>query len=281
MSFFASHFLWLDVVIAAAFSAAAVGMVGTHAILRRVVFLPAALSQLSGLGVVVSFLIAHLIGNAHGSLFESPRLFAALFAMGGALTLGLWREGPHATTESRLGAVFIACSALTLLIGGAIPQELHDIQDILFGNAIMIERSEMFITVGLSVVVIALHAWLARAFVATAFDPTTLAAHGVRTRLLDGVLFLSMGLAVASSTRVVGALPAFAFAVFPGRAALGLSTRPRGVVAIAAILGAASAFFGYWISFQFSLPTGACMATVAFAVWLLASVPRWIRRGQG
>ncbi|MFH0903529.1 MAG: metal ABC transporter permease [Pseudomonadota bacterium] len=278
MDFLQSHFLWLDIVIAATMSAAAAAAVGVHAILRRVVFLPAALSQLAGVGVVASFLVAHnLDGDWHGSILEAPKIFAIVFAAVGAIVLGLMREARGTTREWGLGGVYIASSALIVLIGGHIPQEIHDVNDILFGNAIAIEREQMATTAIVSSAVLLIHAALARPFVATAFDQQTASAHRVPVRSLDVLLFVSMGLAAATSTRVVGALPAFAFAVFPGACALRLARDARAVVAIAAGLGVLDAFLGYWASFVLSLPTGACMAAMALAVFI---VVRAVLRAQ-
>jgi ABC-type Mn2+/Zn2+ transport system permease subunit len=144
-----------------------------------------------------------------------------------------------------------------------VPQELHDVSDILFGNAIAIERGQMISSVVLGGLVLAVLAQLARPLLVVAFDPVSSAAHGVAVRGLDAILFACMGLAVAAATKVVGALPAFAFAVFPAAAALRLFHDARLVTGAAALFGAASAFFGYWASFAWSAPTGACMAAAS------------------
>jgi ABC-type Mn2+/Zn2+ transport system permease subunit len=270
MEFFASHFLWLDAVIAACFCAAAAAVVGAHAVLRRVVFLPAALSQLAGLGVVAAFWLAHLLPGGCGEIVESPRAFAIAFAIAGAVALGLHREARGATREWALGAVYVVSSALVLLAGGFIPQELHDVNDILFGNAIAIERAQMIEAVAISIAVIAANGALARPFWAVAFDPAAAEAHGLPVRGLEALLFLTMGIAAATATRAVGALPAFAFSVFPSAAALALVRDPRAVAAVAGALGALCAFLGYWASFVLSLPTGASMAAVSAIVFAAA-----------
>jgi ABC-type Mn2+/Zn2+ transport system permease subunit len=263
MTFFESSFLWLDVVLAASISAAAVAAVGVHAVLRRVVFLPAALSQVAGLGVVLTFLIAHRLPALEPLLADDPGTFAAVFAAGVALLLGFVRESRGSTREWLLGAVFVLASALVLLLGGLVSAEMHDVSDVLFGNAIALEHGPMVRAVTTSAAVLALNALLARPFVGVAFDPDTARAHGAPVRLLDALLYLSLGLAIAANTRVVGALPSFAFSVFPAAGALRLARDPLRVVLLAAVTGAAAAFLGYWASFELSLPTGACMATVA------------------
>jgi ABC-type Mn2+/Zn2+ transport system permease subunit len=201
-----------------------------------------------------------------------PWLMALLFACAGALILGFVREGRQVTRGWLLGAVFVAASGAVLLLGGFIQQEMHDVNDVLFGNAIAISTDQMWQAIMVAALVLALHVWLAPLFLSYAFDPVTARAHGFPVQLLDAVLFLSMGLAIASGTRVVGALPEFAFAVFPGMAALSLVRKARWLMVVAALFGAASAFVGYWASFVLSLPTGATMAAAALALTLLARV---------
>jgi len=314
MSFWEARFLWLDIVIAAAAVAAATGAIGIHATVRRTVFLPAALSQLAGFGVVVAFLFGHLLATTpevaadaspqavseeplpfamadelsltdeeHGEAHapneahaaqcpcppQLPRALAIFFACLGALWLGFLRDG-KVSREWLLGAVFVGASAATLLLGGFIRQELHDVSDVLFGNAIMIERSQMVEAVAISALILALHLALAPPFLVHAFDPTAARAHGVPVRALDALLFLSMGIVVATGTRIVGALPIFAFSIFPAMGALTLVRRPRLLVGLAALLGGLAALVGYWASFVLSLPTGATMATAALLLFAVA-----------
>ncbi len=208
-----------------------------------------------------------------------PWLMALLFACGGALALGFVREGNQTTKGWIMGAVFIGASALVLLLGGLVSQEMHDVNDVLFGNAIALSSGQMWQAVIVSALVVALHLWLAPLFFSYAFDPISARAHGFPVRTLDAVLFFSMGLAIAAGTRVVGALPEFAFAVFPGMIALRLVQKARWIVVVSAITGAAVAFVGYWASFVLSLPTGATMATVALLLYLVVLSMGQIRAG--
>ncbi|HWE29284.1 MAG TPA: metal ABC transporter permease, partial [Polyangia bacterium] len=84
---------------------------------------------------------------------------------------------------------------------------------------------------------------------------------------------LTMALAISVSTRAIGALPVFAFTVIPPAAALLVASRMWSAFAIAVVIGVASAFIGYWASWQWQLPTGASMVMTA-ALFLLLAVPR-------
>lgn len=270
MSFWESSFLWLEAVIASVAVASVCAVVGVYAIMRRVVFLPAALSQISGLGVVLAFLIPVVWPSLADTPFASPELVALLVTLAAALLLGWMPEPRRLSREAVIGIAYIVASALVILIGDRIPQESHQIADILFGNAVAVERGQMFWAVGVAAVVIATHGVMARPFMFASFAPQTAIAHGVPVRGIDAVLFLSMGLTITVATKTIGAMPVFAFSVLPAAAALHAFDRTPLIFLSAALIGAASAFFGYWASFVWELPTGACTVALA-AVSLLAA----------
>ncbi|MBI4701677.1 MAG: metal ABC transporter permease [Deltaproteobacteria bacterium] len=281
MSFWQCSFLWLEAVIASVAVAAACAVVGVYAIMRRVVFLPAALSQISGLGVMLAFLLGAWFPAFGTSVLGRPELAAAVVTLGAALLLG-WLPAPRRLSrEAVIGIAYLASSALVIAIGDRIPQESQDVTNILFGNAVAVERGQMVVALVVSAAVLVAHALLLRPFLLVSFDPDTAAAHGVPVHTIDAALFLTLGLAISVATKTIGALPVFAFAVLPAAAALRLLGDVRLVLPAAALGGAASAFLGYWASFVWSLPTGACTVLTALGLLALAEIAARVRRRPG
>ena len=103
-------------------------------------------------------------------------------------------------------------------------------------------------------------------------------------KFLDALLFMSMGLTIAISTKTIGALPVFAYTVLPPAAALCLTQNIKTIFILAPTLGAATAFFGYYLSFIWELPTGACttgLGVAAFGVPMtVAAIVRAGKRGR-
>ncbi|MCP4602468.1 MAG: metal ABC transporter permease [Proteobacteria bacterium] len=254
--------------------AAVCALVGVYTIMRRVVFLPAALSQISGLGVVFAFLIIAWFPALKGNSVTNPEVVAAIITLGAALVLGWMHEPKRLSREAIIGIAFIVASALVIMIGDRIPQEAHDIKDILFGNAVAVEQSQMYVALAVSGTVLFVHIFMFRPFLLASFDPDTARAHGVPVDFIDAVLFLTLGLAISSATKTIGAMPVFAFTVLPASAALKLFNDIRLVFISAAIIGSLSAFLGYWISFSWSFPTGACMVATSAVFPIAASVIR-------
>ncbi len=272
MSFLETSFLWFEAVIASVAVAVVCAVVGVYTILRRVVFLPAALSQISGFGVVFAFLLAVWLPWLAGSWIGRPDVIATTITLLAALLLGWMPRPRRLSREAIIGMAYVISSALVIMIGDRIPQESHDIKDILFGNAVAVEQGQMYVALGVAGAVLIVHALMLRPFLLASFDSDTAKAHGVPTRIVDAALFLTMGLTISTATKTIGAMPVFAFSILPASAALKLFHDIRLVFISAALIGAASAFLGYYISFVWSFPTGACMVAMAALFYVPATI---------
>ncbi len=268
MNFFDASFLWKEAVISSVLLAAACAMAGVYAILRRVVFLPAALSQFSGFGVMFAFALTEAAHATHGDGTAIPLAASFCCGIGGAVLLG-WKEERSGSRESFIGIVWVLSSAFIVLIAGAVPQESYHVEDLIFGNAVVVAPSQMWTAIFASGAVILLHVLGRSVFMFVSFDEETAGAHGLPTRLINALLFGSMGLIIATTTKTIGALPAFAFAILPGCGALRLFSSTGAILAVAGVSAGLCAFAGYWISFARDLPTGACAVTVTGTMTLL------------
>src|SRR5262245_64755447 len=86
VGFWESWFLWRDPLSVAVIASALCAFVGVYIVLRRIVFVSAALSQMSGVGVALAFYLASLAGvDPHAApLYLHPLWYAIAFAGGGA-----------------------------------------------------------------------------------------------------------------------------------------------------------------------------------------------------
>ena len=284
MSFWEARFLWQEPLLAAVLGATLCGYLGFFVVLRRIAFMSAALSQVSGLGVAVAFWVGSFSGvMPHGDatpFYYSPALYALVFAAIGAVTMALPARSKRVSPESVVALAYLASSALVIVVLNSprIAQEAHEIGDLLFGNAVVVKR-EHLIHLGLVAAgVLAVHAVLFKDFLFCSFDPDTARALGYPVSRLDFVLHLSLAFTVAVSTRALGSLPVFAFLVLPAGAALLFSERLGWVVVLSVGISVFSAVLGYYLSWTLSLPTGPLMVALASAFWALAGAKRLVDR---
>jgi zinc transport system permease protein len=248
------------------------GYLGVFVVLRRMVFVTAAVSQAAGLGVALTFYV-----DIHFAMDIDPALGAVALALAVTAVFAVPPDRLRLSREGILGLVYIACWAGAVLVGDRIAQEAHEISAILFGSAVLVRPEDlMLVTVvggGVLLVYVAGH----RGLVFAAFDRESARVQGLPVRALDLLSWILVALAVSVTTRALGVLPVFAFAVLPAMAALMLSNRLRWVLPIAAVLGAVAGGAGYLFAFFLELPVGASQAIVAFLLFLACSPARLVR----
>ena len=282
--FWESWFLWRDPLAVAIIAAALCSFVGVYIVLKRIVFVSAAMSQASGVGVAMAFMLCSIVGvdPHHAPLYLHPVPWAILLAAVVAQIFSGNLGNRRLSGESVIGIVYLVAAACVIMILNSprVTQEAHEVNDLLYGNAVAVPPEQLYIMSAAAIVVAVVHGLFGKEFVFTAFDPEMARTLGLRTKLWSLVLFVTFAVAISVSTRAIGALPVFAFTVIPPAAALIIGSRMWSVFAISIVIGVVSAFIGYYVSFHWSLPTGASMVIVA-AAFLAATMPgRFLRKGR-
>ncbi len=262
--FAASWSLYRDPVFAGLFAGATLGLVGVFIVLRRAVFVTAAVSQAAGLGVAAAFMLA-----IYSGVELPPVLLAFVFAALAALILAL-RPPLRLPREATVGFLYLACSALAIIAGDRISQEAHDIAAILFGTAVLVRPADLLLVGAIGALTLGGVVASVRGLAFAGFDPDAARVQRLPVATLEAAFWLLVAAEVAVATRALGALPVFAFAVLPALGALRLARRLPQALAMAALGGALSGALGYLAAFLFELPVGASQAALAALLALVA-----------
>jgi zinc transport system permease protein len=285
--FLQSYELWGGAVLAGVTVGAVCGFIGVYVILHRIVFVSAAMSEVSSLGVMIAYLLAQhqAVEGSHPTEDVLPLMFASVFT---AIFSAVMAEQATSqigdrskSSESFIGAVYLLSAAGILLVSDRVTQGAHDVANVLFGNAVIVDTPHLLLLLAVCVPVFLLHAWLKKDVLFVSFDPATAKTMGYPVGALKIFLLVSLGFVISIGTRTIGALPVFSFSVLPPMACLILFQDLKYSFWASALLGALSAFLGYLASFLFSFPTGACMTAVAGAFVILAQLYRTVVKKTG
>ncbi|MBL6974383.1 MAG: metal ABC transporter permease [Deltaproteobacteria bacterium] len=272
ISFWESWFVWRDAVIVSLIAAAALSYLGVWVVLKRVVYVPLALSQVSSVGVVTAFLVCDLCGHGeHGTgivgVLLDPSWTSLLFAG----LASAWFATARAHSSNATVVAYLLSAAAVLVMGGFIRQDLHDVQSLLFGHAVLVETIQIIYVGSAAFIVLVVHSLFYRRFLSVSYDPDSAGALGIRSLQHDILLYLTLGMMISIATRAIGALPAFGFAIFPALAGLRIGRSMRAAFLVAIMVGVLSAGLGYYLSFVWELPTGASMVGLAGGLYLLSA----------
>src|SRR5256885_3179273 len=282
--FWAGRDLWREPMIAGILAGAILGYIGVFIVLKRMVFVSAALSEISGVGVAFAFWLGAVMGvNPHQHaavpVLLEPTWFSLLFACAAAAVFSTRPGHRKLAPETIVGLGYIVASALVLAILNSprIAQEAHAVGDILFGNAVTVPRRQIVALFSAALAAVIVHAIFFKELLFVSYDPETAVVQGMGVFRYELLLNLATAIVISVATRAVGALPVFAFSVIPAAAALMLTDRIRLTIALSVLFGVISAAVGYYVSWVEQLPTGATMVVVA-ALFLLPGLVKILRR---
>jgi zinc transport system permease protein len=282
--FWSGQELWREPLLAGVLAAALLSYLGVFVVLKRMVFVSAALSEISGVGVAFAFYLSSVAGidpHSHRGvpLLLEPTWFSLLFACGAAMVFSLRPGHRKLAPETVVGLGYIVASALVLAILNSprIAQEAHAVGDILFGNAVTVPRSQIYALAVAGAGALLIHAFFFKELLFVSYDPETALVQGMGVLRFETLLNVITAIVISVATRAVGALPVFAFTVIPAAAALMITERLRTTIALSIAFGVVAAAVGYYVSWVESLPTGATMV-VCSSVFLLPGFARLARR---
>lgn len=232
---------------------------GIYVVLRRIVFVGAALAQVSSAGVGLA-----LYTNTNASVLS------LLLSFGGVVAFSVRSGDLKTTQESLIGIGYAVASALAVLFVAKSAQGEAHLLDVLSGNILTVTWSQVWWMAAVSLCVVAVHTILHKQLLFCAFDPETARASGYKVFWWDLLFFVMLGVIISLAIRLAGTLLVFAFLVLPSVTGLLLSQRLGRIFAIAVGTTVVATVGGLYASLRFDLPSGPAIVAVLSALVALA-----------
>lgn len=245
------------------------GYLGLFIVLKRIVFVSVALSELSSAGIALALYFA-----------LSPLLGAIAFTLLGIALFSLRPSPRRVPHDSYIGIIYCIAGALAiLLIAKSAHGETHMLK-LMQGDVLTVDPRETMQMAGVFAVMALLHALFSKEFVLVSFDRDSASTLGFRAAAWDGLLFFTIGLTIAFAIRATGVLLCTTMLILPAVAALLLTKRMRHAMLLAPLLGLLPLILGLHFSLLFDLPASAVVVAISFVVLLPALAQFLIRRGD-
>ncbi len=236
-------------------------IIGAYVVTRGLGFMGDALSHAVLPGMVAAFMAG-----------ISPFLGAVPMAVAVALLVGYLVRRTGIGEDTTIGILFAGLFALGLVMLTVTQGLPVSLEDILLGQVLGVSQNDVWTTLGLAATVLVLMYALHKEFVFTTFDPSGASVIGLPTERLDYLLLALLAVVVVLALQAVGVILVISMLITPAAAALLLVRRFPLAMAVGALLGAASAITGLYISYHFNLPSGPAMALVATGFFILVVV---------
>lgn len=246
-------------------------VVGTYVVLRGMAFFGDALAHSILPGVAVGYLVG---GGARGPLFWWAMLAAVLSAVG----IGALSRGTKIREDTATGVIFAGMFALGVALISTVRSYSVDLAHFLFGDILGVSSGDLW-RIGIfgGIILVAVVAFY-KEFLVLSFDPILAATLRLPARLLDNLLIVLIAVAIVVSLQAVGVALMVAMLVTPAATAYLLTHRLPRMMALAAVIAAFSGVVGLYLSYYFSLASGAAIVLTCTAVFLIVWISQVLRR---
>ncbi|MGN6128020.1 MAG: metal ABC transporter permease [Humibacter sp.] len=245
------------------------GLIGVFVMSRDMAFAVHGISELSFAGASAGLLFG--VGVVQGSIIGS--LIAALL-------IGLL--GSRARERNSITAVLMPFGlGLGILCLAIYPGRSANKFGLLTGQIVAIDNPQVGALLVISAIVLVGLAVVWRPLIFASVDADVASARGVPTRALSIVFMLLLGLAVAVSVQIVGALLVLSVLVTPAAAALKVSSSPLWVPLLGVIFGVVSMVGGIMLALGGTVPISPYVTTISFLIYVVCRVIAWTRKRRG
>jgi zinc/manganese transport system permease protein len=258
---FAYHFM-VNALVAGTVVAISSSAMGWFMVVRRQTFSGHTLAVVAFPGAAGAILVGL---PALAGYYAACTLAAlALAAVSAAGTRNLAMESAAIGTVQAfglgLGYLFVS------LYGGL----LSGYESLLFGTFLGITDRQVVVLIVVTVCTLAVLGGIGRPLYFASIDGTVAAANGVPVAALSVGFLLLLGLAVAATSQITGALLVFALLVAPAATAQQITARPARSLVLTLLIALCVTWLGLAMAYYSIYPVGFYVTSLAFAAYLLA-----------
>lgn len=252
------------------------GVIGTFLLLRKRALVGDVLAHAMLPGIAMAFLVMVAFGGTGKSLV-GLLLGGAISGVFGLLAMWFVTQFTRVKDDAALGIVLSVLFGLGVALLGlaqATPEgSAAGLQSFIYGKTASMVQSDMILIACSAVVIAIVCAALFKQFTLLCFDEAYAAAQGLPVRRLDLLMLALVTVVMVIGLQAVGLILMVAMLIIPPAAARFWTDRLGRMVAISALLGAASGWLGASVSaLTPKLPAGAMIVLAGSAMFAMSLV---------
>jgi ABC-type Mn2+/Zn2+ transport system permease subunit len=252
-------------------------IIGVLVVARDQIFIGAAVSQASTLGIALTMWAALVFPLEQFSWFQSDVFFSAMAVIFSILAASITGRGGETGKESHeaiTGWVFLISASLSILIVSHSPHGLEEIHRLLSSSIIGATTSDIWSFSLITFMTVFLIFLFYRKILLFTLDPSMASAIGMKMKIWSLATSAWLGLAVGLSIRASGMLYTFGCLVLPALVAKNLCRQVRYMFLVAPIVAIGTGAIGFLLANQYDYPPG----QMTVALFCLGLTIAWIFR---
>lgn len=243
------------------------GIIGTLVVVNRIVFLSGGIAHAAygGIGLAFFFGFPYILGITG-------------FALVAALIMALVTLRNRERADTLIGVIWAVGMALGIILLDLTPGYHVDLMSYLFGSILTVPRSDLWLMLGLNLLIIATIGFCYNAFVSLSYDEEFARVRGLPVQALYLILIALIALAIVMIIQVVGLILVIALLTIPPFIAEKYANSLLTMMIYSIVLNLVFTLSGLWLAFAFNLTSGAAIIMVAAVGFFLSLIIERFRK---
>ncbi len=243
----------------------ACGIIGTYVVVKRIVFISGGISHTAYGGVGLGYLLG-----------ISPLLGATGFALLASVIIGIAGLRLKTSSDTIIGMIWAVGMAFGILFVSMAPGATPELMTYLFGNVLMVPKSDVYLMVILVMVIVVVVVSLYKEFFAVSFDEEYAAVLGLPVGSLYLIMLALVAMTVIILMRVVGIIMVIALLTIPPATARLFVNRMVPMMVVSVIIGVVTTISGLISSYALNemlgkpVPSGPIIILLTALVFILS-----------
>lgn len=234
------------------------GAVGCFIILRSMSLMGDAISHAVLPGVALSFILGvnFFVG-------------AIIFGLLASFIITFIKENSVIKGDTAIGITFSSFLALGVILIG-VANSSTDLFHILFGNILAVQDSDMWISIGVSILVLGVILLFFKELLLTSFDPVLAQSMGMNVHFYHYLLMALLTVVSVTAMQSVGTILIVAMLITPAATAYLFASSLKKMMFLASGIGALSSVLGLFLGYSFNIAAGSSIVLTSTLLFLIA-----------
>ena len=243
----------------------ACGIIGTYIVTRRLVFISGGITHASFGGIGIGLYTG-----------ISPILSAAIFSVLSAFGVEWLSKRKDMREDSAIAVFWTFGMAIGIIFSFLSPGFSPDLSAYLFGNILTITTMDIWMLVGLCVLLIGFFACFLNPIIYIAFDREYARSQRIPVTFFEYILMMFIALTIVACLRMIGIVLVISLLTLPQMTANLFTHSFKRIIWMSIGIGYLGCLGGLFLSYQLQVPSGAAIIFFSILVYALCKVGKTI-----
>ncbi|WP_251555043.1 metal ABC transporter permease [Neobacillus muris] len=246
-------------------------LLGVFIVVRRLSLIADALSHVTLTGIAASLLLERSVAPLTGL---NPIYMGMVFSVGGSLFIEKLREVYKSYQELAIPIIMSGGIGLGVIFISLANGFNTDLFSYLFGSVSAVSRTDLYVILAISIVVIMIIRLLYKELFILSFDEEYAKASGIAAKSIHFIFIVMVALVIAASMRIVGVLLVSSLMTLPVAASIRIAKGFKQTIFYSILFGEISVLGGLIISYYADFAPGGTIVMLAVLILVITILIR-------